>query len=41
MGHDINICALYDENIITHNQMKFAKIYNTKIETGNNKLGWN
>lgn len=25
MGHDINICGLCDENIISHNQMKFAK----------------
>lgn len=49
MGHDINICALCDENTVIHNQVKFAKkktvaamsIYNTKIKTANNKLGWN
>ena len=49
MGHDINICAVCDENTVIHNQVKFAKkktvaamsIYNTKIKTANNKLGWN
>ena len=48
MGHDINICALCDENTVIHNQVKFAKknqlqrcIYSTKIKTANNKLGWN
>ena len=50
MGHDINICALCDENTVIHNQVKFAKkkqlhaamsIHNTKIKTANNKLGWN
>lgn len=25
MGHDINICALCDENTVIHNQVKFAK----------------
>lgn len=25
MGHDINICALCDENTVIHNLVKFAK----------------